>query len=221
MTLGPGRSRCTSSPPPPRSSVSPRRGPLPGSSSPYPGIHPRETAARAVTEQGNGLCLGQEVLAEREAKARVVARFERSYVEDMLLVHDGNISRAANKDRRTFWELVRKHKIDANPHHPLPLRPHAGLDADAGVDDLRVLLGVHLPLPEVEVDRVGTVARRRGQGRHLRLLLAVAEDAFIDDRPTIYQTVTGADREVVGGALDGADGEAVVARRHPVADEPL
>lgn len=48
----------------------------------------------------------------REAKAQ----FERSYIENLLLLHHGNITRAAEtarKDRRAFWELMRKHKIDA------------------------------------------------------------------------------------------------------------
>lgn len=51
----------------------------------------------------------------REAKARVVADFERTYIERLLVVHGGNISsaaRAARKNRRAFWELMRKHSID-------------------------------------------------------------------------------------------------------------
>lgn len=48
----------------------------------------------------------------REAKAQ----FERNYIENLLLLHQGNITQAAataHKDRRAFWELMRKHKIDA------------------------------------------------------------------------------------------------------------
>ncbi len=48
----------------------------------------------------------------REAKAK----FERDFIEDLLRTHHGNITtaaRAAHKDRRSFWELIRKHKIDA------------------------------------------------------------------------------------------------------------
>ncbi|MEM8995962.1 MAG: hypothetical protein AAGF23_14340 [Acidobacteriota bacterium] len=51
----------------------------------------------------------------KQAKARVVARFERSYVETMLAANGGNISRAARtaqKNRHAFWELIRKHQID-------------------------------------------------------------------------------------------------------------
>jgi two-component system response regulator GlrR len=49
----------------------------------------------------------------REAKGR----FERTYIEDLLLANRGNITRAAqaaNKNRRAFWELIRRHRIDAN-----------------------------------------------------------------------------------------------------------
>jgi two-component system response regulator GlrR len=53
----------------------------------------------------------------QEAKARAVAEFEAAYVRDLLLAHRGNIShaaRAADKNRRAFWELIRKHGIDAS-----------------------------------------------------------------------------------------------------------
>ncbi|MDA8018110.1 MAG: sigma-54 dependent transcriptional regulator [Thermoanaerobaculia bacterium] len=56
-----------------------------------------------------------EVEPFKQAKAKVVESFERSYVEKMLAAHYGNISRAAHaakKNRRAFWELIRKHKID-------------------------------------------------------------------------------------------------------------
>jgi DNA-binding NtrC family response regulator len=49
------------------------------------------------------------------AKNRIIAEFEKSYIERALLMHHGNISRAARaaqKSRRAFWELIRKHHID-------------------------------------------------------------------------------------------------------------
>jgi DNA-binding NtrC family response regulator len=49
----------------------------------------------------------------REAKAQ----FERAFIEELLVAHQGNISkaaRAAHKNRRAFWELIRKHQIDIN-----------------------------------------------------------------------------------------------------------
>ncbi|HEX9671582.1 MAG TPA: sigma-54 dependent transcriptional regulator, partial [Thermoanaerobaculia bacterium] len=52
----------------------------------------------------------------QQAKARAVARFEASYIRELLQLHQGNISRAARaaeKNRRAFWELIRKHGIDA------------------------------------------------------------------------------------------------------------
>jgi two-component system, NtrC family, response regulator GlrR len=50
-----------------------------------------------------------------DAKMKMTAAFEKTYIERLLLAHHGNISqaaRAAGKDRRTFWGLVRKYQID-------------------------------------------------------------------------------------------------------------
>jgi two-component system, NtrC family, response regulator GlrR len=52
----------------------------------------------------------------RQAKARAVQAFERTYLQGLLLAHQGNITRAAtaaHKNRRAFFELLRKHRIDA------------------------------------------------------------------------------------------------------------
>jgi transcriptional regulator with PAS, ATPase and Fis domain len=51
----------------------------------------------------------------REAKARTIAEFERNYVRTLLTTHGGNITRAARaagKDRKSFWDLIRTHRID-------------------------------------------------------------------------------------------------------------
>lgn len=51
----------------------------------------------------------------RSAKARAVAQFEKRYIAGVLTLHGGNITRAAKasqKNRRAFWQLIRKHKID-------------------------------------------------------------------------------------------------------------
>jgi DNA-binding NtrC family response regulator len=53
----------------------------------------------------------------QEAKARLIERFEKRYLERQMSIHSGNISRAARaagKHRRAFFELLRKHEID--PH---------------------------------------------------------------------------------------------------------
>jgi two-component system response regulator GlrR len=50
----------------------------------------------------------------RAAKARVVQQFERSYIEHLLAVCEGNVTHAAKeakKDRRAFFSLIRKHGI--------------------------------------------------------------------------------------------------------------
>jgi len=54
----------------------------------------------------------------RAAKARIVENFERSYIEQALLTCRGNVTNAARlakKNRRAFWELLRKHRIDPQP----------------------------------------------------------------------------------------------------------
>lgn len=54
-------------------------------------------------------------LSFQEMKAKVVNQFETDYIQNLLTAYKGNISKAAQaaqKERRTFWELVRKHKID-------------------------------------------------------------------------------------------------------------
>jgi two-component system, NtrC family, response regulator GlrR len=54
-------------------------------------------------------------LSFSEMKANVIAQFEMKYVESLLILYKGNITRAAQaaqKERRTFWGLIRKHKID-------------------------------------------------------------------------------------------------------------
>ena len=51
----------------------------------------------------------------REAKAHAVAAFETKYIQDLLLIYKGNISRAAEaarKERRTFFQLLKKHHIN-------------------------------------------------------------------------------------------------------------
>ena len=53
----------------------------------------------------------------RAAKARAVARFEKSYLQKILEIYHGNISQAAKvagKNRRAFFELIRKHRINVD-----------------------------------------------------------------------------------------------------------
>lgn len=54
-------------------------------------------------------------LSFQEMKTKVISQFESDYIRNLLIAYKGNISKAAQaaqKERRTFWELVRKHKID-------------------------------------------------------------------------------------------------------------
>lgn len=71
----------------------------------------------------------EELLSFKAQKARAVAAFEREYLQQMLVAHDGNISRAARaaqKNRRAFWELLRKHRLRvfrAETPDPRMMRP--------------------------------------------------------------------------------------------------
>ena len=65
----------------------------------------------------------------RQAKARIVSKFERAYLSQSLRRHEGNVARAAraaSKHRRAFWALMHKHDIDAKSY-----RAAAADDADA------------------------------------------------------------------------------------------
>jgi DNA-binding NtrC family response regulator len=62
-----------------------------------------------------------EVKTFKEAKSQAVTQFEKKYIQALLSTHQGNISqsaKAAQKDRRAFWELIRKHKIDPRNYKP-------------------------------------------------------------------------------------------------------
>lgn len=63
------------------------------------------------SQQAGGHCSFQE------GKARAVSQFERNYIKGLLITYRGNITRAAkaaNKNRRAFFELIRKHRIDVS-----------------------------------------------------------------------------------------------------------
>jgi two-component system, NtrC family, response regulator GlrR len=47
-------------------------------------------------------------------KSRAVQRFEHDFLATILRAHKGNITHAASavkKNRRAFWELLRKHGL--------------------------------------------------------------------------------------------------------------
>ncbi len=51
----------------------------------------------------------------KRAKAIAIEQFETKYIRGLLLASRGNISkaaRAAEKNRRAFWQLIRRYKID-------------------------------------------------------------------------------------------------------------
>ncbi|MDQ3816186.1 MAG: sigma-54 dependent transcriptional regulator [Acidobacteriota bacterium] len=51
----------------------------------------------------------------QQIKAQIITQFEREYIQEMLQTYQGNITKAAQaskKNRRAFWQLIRKHRID-------------------------------------------------------------------------------------------------------------
>ena len=59
--------------------------------------------------------LPQQASSFKKAKAVAVEQFEKKYIHELLLANCGNISKAAKaaqKNRRAFWELIRRYKID-------------------------------------------------------------------------------------------------------------
>jgi len=57
----------------------------------------------------------------RQAKEALIAEFERAYVEAALTAAAGNVSlaaRRAGKDRKSFWELIQRHGLDADDFRP-------------------------------------------------------------------------------------------------------
>jgi len=83
---------------------------------------------------GSDLHLGgrdeERPISFRQAKVEAVTEFERAYIERLLRANGGNISsaaRAANKNRRAFWELMRKYRIGTQQFK------NAGADAPEAV----------------------------------------------------------------------------------------
>ena len=61
----------------------------------------------------------------KSAKARLVQDFEERYIRELLLEHGGNISHAAvaaGKNRREFWQLIKKYRIASESFRTHPDR---------------------------------------------------------------------------------------------------
>lgn len=72
-----------------------------------------------VLQAGNLVLSSSQRAAHGEslqaAKAKEIAKFERNYIQGLLCICGGNITRAAQKaqkNRRAFWQLIQKHQID-------------------------------------------------------------------------------------------------------------
>ncbi len=57
----------------------------------------------------------------RSVKREAVAQFEKKYIESLLFTYRGNVTKAAQaarKNRRAFWQLMRKYGINADSYKP-------------------------------------------------------------------------------------------------------
>jgi len=75
--------------------------------------HPLIQDSDLILSHGEQSGVGQETF--REAKMKVIKEFEKTFIQRLLLANQGNVSkaaRAANKNRRAFWQLICKHQID-------------------------------------------------------------------------------------------------------------
>ncbi|MBI2944744.1 MAG: sigma-54-dependent Fis family transcriptional regulator [Candidatus Wallbacteria bacterium] len=86
----------------------------------------------AVADPLDGVDFGQPFAI---AKQRLIERFEKRYLTEALAANRGNVSSAARrsgKDRRAFFELLRKHSIDPKPYRKggasAPPEPAHGTD---------------------------------------------------------------------------------------------
>ncbi len=82
-------------------------------------------ASRAVIQRSDIVLPGMETSMGQEpfkmAKAKTITKFEKDYITKLLQIYHGNITRAAQaaqKNRRAFWELIRKHGIDVQRFRP-------------------------------------------------------------------------------------------------------
>jgi DNA-binding NtrC family response regulator len=72
-----------------------------------------ELAGPTMTLMSRGVIYGN--CNFQAMKTKVIEEFERAYLSELLSTHRGNISkaaRAANKERRAFQRLLRKHGLD-------------------------------------------------------------------------------------------------------------
>jgi two-component system response regulator GlrR len=80
-----------------------------------------ELRALDIEIDGSSNCDNPPFESFQVLKARVVHNFERSYIETLLAFHQGNVAaaaRTAGKHRRAFFELMRKHQINATAFRP-------------------------------------------------------------------------------------------------------
>jgi hypothetical protein len=83
-------------------------------------------------------------------KAAKIAEFEKEYIQLVLRANDGNVTKAAmmaKKNRRAFWQLMRKHAICAPGGSRFSYRQASRASTQPGESDCDKLLTSFGPAP--------------------------------------------------------------------------
>jgi two-component system response regulator GlrR len=84
-----------------------------------PDAHACDASHEIATAPAPAGCADSGALSFRRGRSMVVEEFERSYVTRLIEKHGGNVTQAAReaqKDRRAFGRLLKKHGIRAGSH---------------------------------------------------------------------------------------------------------
>src|SRR5207244_7140053 len=76
---------------------------------------------RSAPSANNAVLLPDASVPFKDAKAKVLDAFERQYLQDLLIRHKQNISKAAREagiDRRHLYRLLDKYEIEVKDRSP-------------------------------------------------------------------------------------------------------
>ncbi len=85
------------------------------------GGRPSKGSAAAAPKSSSNVPMPDASVPFKDAKAKVLDAFERQYLEDLLVRHKQNISKAAREagiDRRHLYRLLDKYEIQVSDRGP-------------------------------------------------------------------------------------------------------